>query len=499
MRWHLEDTRLKTQVPPYLSLLLCLSMVCGNDVCHCVWMKFEELSIKDLKDLLQKKSSESSSEISTSIRISSQKIIDKSELVELCKCYIGDDEIERLLQSAQGSSSQLKKNHSSPEQPQFPSSSLNLEMDQLSKMSPEQLKYQAACIRKNPSAFRASQPALFHMTDTQILQAATQMEMMAANPSAFQAMQEQVKNMTPDQMERLRQAHSTTGSGGGRGGSSASRNVSQEAAEYAEMSPEQMRYRAECMRKHPEIVRASNPMMASLSDADICAAADQMEAMASSNPNFMKEMSEYLSNMPEEERNLFQQSMKTNGTATGGAAKGVGPSSSSSSTSPSLPEMLNLSEAQIEMVVKSFKSNPEMTKRMLRSQGMMTDEQINQQYDFLCSMDEESLKSTLKTMLSVQKYLQPLTKYYEVLNLKTGGYGGVILGAIGAVLLAIVVVALWKIVNQLWYGVFYKGFEYFSSSTGDGEGASDSTATRSAAESRPAAAVVTTPDDEFEF
>jgi hypothetical protein len=41
------------------------------------------------------------------------------------------------------------------------------------------------------------------MTDTQILQAATQMEMMAANPSAFQAMQEQVKNMTPDQMERL--------------------------------------------------------------------------------------------------------------------------------------------------------------------------------------------------------------------------------------------------------------------------------------------------------
>jgi flagellar biosynthesis regulator FlbT len=465
-------------------------------------MKFEELSIKDLKDLLEKKSSESSSEISEMIRIRSQNLIDKSELVELCQSFINNDEIEPLLKSAKGSSSKKKEgekkktNQHSKSSSASQNSSLNFEMDQLSKMSPEQLKYQASCIRKDPSAFRASQPALFHLTDTQILQAASQMEMMASNPSAFQAMQEQVKNMTPEQRERLQQAHTTTAEGAGR-----SRNVREEAEKYAEMSPEQMKYRAECMRKHPEIVRASNPMMASLSDAEICAAADQMEAMASSNPNFMKEMSDYVSSMPPEERALFQKSMESPGggggsgvAAASAAAKGL--SSGSSSPSASLPDMLNLSEAQIEMVVKSFKSNPEMTKRMLRAQGMMTDEQINKQYDFLCSMDEASLKSTLHTMLSVQKYLRPLTKLYESLNKTTGGYGGIILGAIGAVLVAVLVMLLWRVVNQLWYSVFYKAFEYFSSSSSSsGSAGNDFGPTTT---TQPQQTVVN-PDDEFEF
>lgn len=452
--------------------------------------RLEELSVRDLKQILKMKSSEFSSEKSSEIMLLLEKILDKHELVELCSRYISIEEIEGLLLRSKTKDLEKKNvrqdNVSSTTRNQpstSPSANSSIEMEQLANMSPEQLKYQAAMIRQNPSAFRASQPALRNMTDEQILQAAAQMEMMASNPTAFQAMKDQVKNMSPEQMERLRQSHAASG-----------QNLRQEAADYGNLTPDQMRYRAECMRKHPEIVRASNPMMASLTDDQIRAAADQMEALAQSNPDFMKNMSEYISNMSDDEMRQFQQSM-------GGTIPP--PTSSTSSSSPytpsrssttpaSLPDMLNLNEEQIEMLVKTFKSNPEMTRQMLRSQGM-SDEQISKQYEFLCSMDENTLKSTLKSLLSVQRYLRPLTGYYEIINQKTGGYGKVIVGTIGAILIIIILVVLWKLMNLLWYGVIYQALGYFYNR--------DEMSTPSAPEAHPSNTVTNNNvvQDEFEF
>lgn len=57
-------------------------------------------------------------------------------------------------------------------------------------------------------------------------------------------------------------------------------SVDSDASELANCTPQQLLYRAECMRKHPEIVRASAPAMAKLSDKEIFAMADKMQALA---------------------------------------------------------------------------------------------------------------------------------------------------------------------------------------------------------------------------
>jgi hypothetical protein len=458
------------------------------------WDDFERLSVREWKHALDVWCTELPKEQRDRILSLRSSLIDKRELINLCQEQIPLGEMERLLKAA-------KTPPASSAQSNEEKASVNPQLDQFSNMSPEQFRYQAACIRKNPGAYRASQPALSGMTDAQILETASQMEMMASNPSAFQAMKEQVKNLPPEQMERLRQA------GGGLGGA-AGGGFRQEAFEAANMSPEQMRYRAECMRRHPEIVRSSNPMMASLSDDEIRAAADQMEALASSNPSFMKEMSDYLAKMSPTELADFQKSM-------GGGGQGMPPISpspsattrttASSSPAPGLsaspPDLLNLSEQQIEMLVKTFKSNPEMTRQLLRSQGM-TEEQITKQYDFLCGMDESTLKATLQTLFSVQKYLRPLMRYYEMVNQRTGGYGGVILGVMAVIVGAVVVVIVWKMMNHLFYGLLDKAFGYFSTPTAtanEGEGGLASSSVSVSASLSSSPRTVTNAEDEFEF
>jgi hypothetical protein len=57
-------------------------------------------------------------------------------------------------------------------------------------------------------------------------------------------------------------------------------NLAGEAAAFADCTPEQLLYRAESMRKHPHIVRASDPSMAGLSDEAIYEFADKLKILA---------------------------------------------------------------------------------------------------------------------------------------------------------------------------------------------------------------------------
>jgi len=73
--------------------------------------------------------------------------------------------------------------------------------EQMSRMNPTQLKYQATAMRRDPSLVRRSNPQLAGKTDAEIRQMADQLEMMAKNPEMFKRMQETMKNMTPEQMK----------------------------------------------------------------------------------------------------------------------------------------------------------------------------------------------------------------------------------------------------------------------------------------------------------
>jgi hypothetical protein len=84
--------------------------------------------------------------------------------------------------------------------------------EQLSKMSPDQLRQQAQMMRSMPpSTIRSMNPQFAQMTDAQIAQVADQLEMMANNPQLMEMATNQMKNMDPAELERMQaQARSGT-------------------------------------------------------------------------------------------------------------------------------------------------------------------------------------------------------------------------------------------------------------------------------------------------
>jgi len=85
----------------------------------------------------------------------------------------------------------------------------------VSKASPKQLREQAAFLRRNPDMVRKTQPAMAHMSNQEILDAAKQLEDLANNPSAMKEFQDSwgkmsteerdmMQNITPEQREQLK-------------------------------------------------------------------------------------------------------------------------------------------------------------------------------------------------------------------------------------------------------------------------------------------------------
>ena len=69
-----------------------------------------------------------------------------------------------------------------------------------------------------PDTLRSLNPQMANMTDAQIEQAASQMEMMASNPELMKMANEQMKNLTPEQMEQMMKG------GAGAGGDASTMN-----------------------------------------------------------------------------------------------------------------------------------------------------------------------------------------------------------------------------------------------------------------------------------
>lgn len=184
---------------------------------------FESLSIKQLKHILNAKCMQLPGAAASDIRAGMSLIVEKSALVQLCKDNIKDDEIQKLL----ATTAEISPSHPSvaaPAAAQRPSTtgagvdsskprfSANQYRSQVANQmgSPDQLRYQAACMRRDPSGFRRSNPEAANFSDAQIDAMAANLEQMASDPAKLKAYQEQVSKMSDEDIERLQRIQHAT-------------------------------------------------------------------------------------------------------------------------------------------------------------------------------------------------------------------------------------------------------------------------------------------------
>lgn len=202
------------------------------------------------------------------------------------------------------------------------------------------------------------------------------------------------------------------------------------------MSPDQLRQQAAMLKSMPlDTLRRTNPQMANMTDDQIKMSIQQVEQMAE-NPDMMKMATEQMKNMSESDYESMKQMM-------GGLnASGGGPSASATSsnatgsnamaglpTDPSkMMESLLQNPEQLNTIVKTMKSNPEMMKNLLGSQmgegkSDAQKEQFSKAIDSFAQMDDVQLQRYLKVANGVQRVAKPVLtafgKVKETLGLST--------------------------------------------------------------------------------
>uniref|UniRef100_A0A7S2XNN3 STI1 domain-containing protein n=1 Tax=Attheya septentrionalis TaxID=420275 RepID=A0A7S2XNN3_9STRA len=148
-----------------------------------------------------------------------------------------------------------------------------------------------------------------------------------------------------------------------------------------------------------------------MTDAQIRAAADQMELMAS-NPEMMKMAADQMKGMSAED---MQQAMQQ------GAAAGSATSSGAAAAPTMDPAamMQNMDPAQLKQMLNMVKKNPDLLKQMLKSQGVgsqISEEQLNKGVELFSQMDEKQLEKAIGMMSKVHRVAQPFVNGWKKVN-----------------------------------------------------------------------------------
>eukprot|EP00586_Coscinodiscus_wailesii_P022784 CAMPEP_0172497216 /NCGR_PEP_ID=MMETSP1066-20121228/96734_1 /TAXON_ID=671091 /ORGANISM="Coscinodiscus wailesii, Strain CCMP2513" /LENGTH=485 /DNA_ID=CAMNT_0013269855 /DNA_START=55 /DNA_END=1509 /DNA_ORIENTATION=+ len=371
-----KDGRQTVHIPELnktVSLKLCNMVYEGRSI--------DSLSIREMKTVLTRKSNVAESELNG---------IDKSEVrKKVGELGLSEEEIAEIVYSAESSNSRSSPIASNTTSSNSQSSTNPTAVaDQLSSMSPEQLRQQAQMMRSmDPSTLRVMNPQMAHLSDAQIKSAADQMEMMSNNPAMMKMAVDQVKNMSHEDLDGAR---SRFGGISNNEKSTSATSSSQKQAQASDllsnMTPEQLRQQAEMMRSMDmDTLRATNPqMMGNMNDDQIKSAINQISMMAD-NPELVKAAAEKMKNIsPDDMANM----------AGAGAGK-LDPSSFAESAASMDPAMMKQS---IEML----KCNPEMVKQFAASTGMSED-QVNKTIDMFGNMSDDQLNKTLGFMVKMQK------------------------------------------------------------------------------------------------
>jgi hypothetical protein len=372
------------------------------------------LSVKELKLLLKEKNVQDSEFVG----------VDKSELkTKLTDMALSSEEIAHILATAKAPK---------PTAPAAAASNTTFQdqaSDQLSSMSPEQLRQQALMMRSmDPDTIRRTNPQLAHMSNAEIQQAATQMEMMANNPQMMKTAADKMKNMSPEELQRMQAQMG--GAAAAPAATPAQPNAQNAANMMANMTPEQLRHQAEMMKSMPpDQIRKMNPQLAHMSDNQIQMAANQFQMMAD-NPDMMKMAMEQMKNMsPEEIASMQQQSGAT------------------SETPPDLANMgdpakmlENMDPKQLKQMMTTLKENPEMMKQFSAMSGMSEDK-LAQGLEMFAGLGDDKMESALKVMQKAQKAKDLWTN----VNTKTGGH-------LMKILIVVGITFVYLVVQRFWFG-----------------------------------------------
>lgn len=159
---------------------------------------FDELSVKQLKNLIKAKASGMPHKKRTDIMSKMANIVEKPVLINLAKEFVRPQEIEALLgaskaktaASSSSSSSSASDSGSKVKSPSTGSKGKKFgRKNAMQSPTPEQVRQQANMMRKNPSVVRKANPAFAKMTDEQIRQYADHLEKAAADPALMKEME----------------------------------------------------------------------------------------------------------------------------------------------------------------------------------------------------------------------------------------------------------------------------------------------------------------------
>mmetsp|Transcript_941 Transcript_941/g.2406 ORF Transcript_941/g.2406 Transcript_941/m.2406 type:complete len:504 (+) Transcript_941:100-1611(+) len=353
----------------------------------------ESLSVKELNLILKYKNKKSKNASG----------MDKSDL---------QTQVSELIHDSEGLPELLAKAKANAH-PSTPDMSAHTQAaEQLSNMSPDQLRQQARMMRTmDPNVVRRMNPQLANMSDAQLKMAADRMDMMANNPSMMKMAAEQMKNMDPAQLQKM-QAQVTgggnvpsTGTATNTSSTPATRmpvpsasQAQQTANAMQNMTPEQLRQQAEMLKTmDPDTLRRTNPQLAHMSDAQIKMAATQFEMMAN-NPSMMKMAMDQMKNVSPEQLEAM-----TKGQIPSSGATGMPSPADMAQMGGDPTEMLaNMDRSQLKEMLKTVKDNPEMMKQITGMTGMDEDK-LKVGIDSFAEMDDAKMDAALKLMKTAQK------------------------------------------------------------------------------------------------
>jgi hypothetical protein len=155
---------------------------------------------------------------------------------------------------------------------------------QMSNMSPDQLRQQAAMLKSmTPAQIRQMNPSMAGMSDDQIQQSAAQLEMLASHPEMMEMARQQAASMSAEDMKELQECQSSLF--GGDGGPAMPTDPSQ--IDPSKMDPAAVKKMMKVLKKNPSMLKqmmASQPGMAGsmngIPEEQVSAMIDKFDGMS---------------------------------------------------------------------------------------------------------------------------------------------------------------------------------------------------------------------------
>ncbi len=140
---------------------------------------FDELSVKQLKNILKAKAASFDKKKKDRIIASLEGIAEKPQLVKLVEEHVNKDEIESLLTASPSPTGDSSSSSSNKTTKTTQKAKIVPHNNTMPTPTPAQLRQQADMMRKNPGMVRNAQPAFKNMTDEQIRSYADQLELVS--------------------------------------------------------------------------------------------------------------------------------------------------------------------------------------------------------------------------------------------------------------------------------------------------------------------------------